>query len=810
METWMADLRYALRKLAHAPGFTAVALLTLALGIGANSAIFSVVYGVLFRPMGFHEPDELVQLYSELRGNRFSAFSAPNFLDVQGDARSFSGVAAMGRQEVTLTGAGDPVGLDAGTVSAGLFEVLGVSPVLGRSFRPEENEPGGSDVVILSHALWQDRFGGDAEIVGKTIQLQRRPHQVIGVMPRGFDYPEERQLWTPLVYGPGFRDVNNRGAFGLGVIARLAPGATIAQADAELRPMAQRLAAEVPEIPLAQDNFSMSATGLREAMIGDVQQPLAVLLGAVGFVLLIACANVANLLLARASMRETEMAVRTALGAGRGRLTRQLLTESVVLGVLGGCIGLLLALWGSAALVRLQPDVPRLAEVRVDGAVVLFTFAIALFASLVFGAAPALQAARQDPFDALREGGRGPMASRRTHRMRSALVVAELALAVLLLTGAGLLIRSFAHLLDQDPGFRPENVLTFRVQLPSDAYPDDERRQVFFASLLDQLRALPGMRDAAAVSYTPLVNTVFRIGFEIDGGPERVPGTEQVLDVRVVTPDYFRTLAIPVARGRAIEATDRDGTLPVALLNEAAVRRYFPNEDPIGRTIRLGWGRGPGQEDTPGTVVGIAGDVRLRNLREDAPPTIYLAHAQVAVSGMSVVARAQGEPAALTAAIRETLLALDPNLPLDRVTTMDGVIAESVAQPRFYMLLLVLFAAVALALAAIGIFGVMSFIVAQRKREIGIRMALGAREASVLRLVLGRSLGLIAAGIGIGLIAALGLTNLLRSLLFGVTPLDPLVLAATATLLALTALAASWLPARRAARLDPLVALRTE
>ena len=808
MDTLISDLRYAVRKLARAPGFTFVALLTLALGIGANSAIFSVVYGVLFRPLPFHEPDRLVRVDVIGNGNVIPLQSSPNFVDVRAQDDVFESVTAYNFASVTLTNAGDPLDMPIAFITAEFFEVLGVRPQIGRAFTPADNQPGNTRTILLSNGLWQQRFGGDPSIVGQTVTVEREPHMVAGVMPPGFDYPGDVQGWVPMEYTPTFASPDARGGFFLTVLGRLREGVTSERAEAAMKALGERIDAEWS--PPSGFEFTMGLTTipLREATIGEVRTPLLVLLGAVGFVLLIACANVANLLLARASIRETEMAVRTAIGAGRGRIVRQLVTESLVLGVIGGVLGLVLALWGSAALVRLQPgDLPRLGEVRVDGAVILFTLGIALLSGLLFGLLPALQSARITPYSTLREGGRGQFGTRRSQQMRSTLVVAEIALAVLLLAGAGLLIRSFATLMDVDPGFSSERVAAFRIGLPGEAYPSDEARAAFFDQYLERVRALPGVTGASAVSILPLQPFIMRIGFEIEAQSERFE--EQSMDVRVVSPGYFETLGIPVRRGRALDATDRPGALPAAVINEAAARRFFADGDPLGRTLVFGLGRDSTGE-TRGTIVGVVGDVKLSELGEDPMPTAYFAHPQVAFGSMNVVVRTQAEPLALTARLRDELHALDPNLPLDGIRTLENVVAESVAQPRFYMLLLLLFAAVALVLAAVGIFGVMSFAVAQRRREIGIRMALGAPQTNVLRLVVGQALWLTGAGILIGLAAALGMTRLLESLLYGVAATDALALAGATALLATTALAASWLPARRAARMDPLLALKGE
>lgn len=810
MDTLIADLRYAIRKLAGAPGFTFAALLTLALGIGANSAIFSVVYGVLFRPLPFPDSQQLVRVSSSLNGNPpIDAFSSPNYLDLAELADVFAGAAASSRGTLTLTGAGEPTDLNVSVVSANFFDVLGVRPQLGRAFSPAENEPGNRNVVILSRALWQQRFGGDPGILNQSLLLGGNAFTVVGVMPSGFSYPSNTDVWVPLEYSEAFRSEGSRGGFYLSVIARLRDDVPLERARAAVDALARRIdeAWDPPGFPVT---LAMVTTPLREAIIGDVRTPLLVLLAAVGFVLLIACVNVANLLLARASTREAEIAVRTAIGAGRSRIIGQLVTESVVLGLLGGLLGLVLALWGTAAIVGMQPgDLPRISEVRVDGAVIAFTFGISLVAALLFGMLPALQSASMNPYDALREAGRSQVGSRRSQRLRTGLVVAEIAFAVLLLAGAGLLIRSFATLMDVDPGFRSEGLLTFPVGLPGGTYPDDARRSMFVEQYLERVRALPGVAEAAAVSAAPLAAGTLRVGFSIEGEGE--VSSEQVMDIRVVTPGYFRLMGIPLRGGRDVEPSDRAGTQPVAVVSEAAVRRYFRDGDPIGRTITMGWVRDAQPDGVTATIVGVVADVKLYELGEAPLPTVYFPHAQVGVPGMSMIVRAAGaNPLLPVPGLRDELRALDPNLPLDDVQLVDDILADSVAQPRFYMMLLLLFAGVAVILAAVGIFGVMSFAVAQRRREIGIRMALGAPHASVLRLVLREGMLVTAVGIAIGLTAAVALTRVMESLLYGVAATDAVALVGATLILAATALLASCLPARRAASLDPLLALRAD
>ncbi|HEX2254789.1 MAG TPA: ABC transporter permease [Thermoanaerobaculia bacterium] len=810
MERLLQDLRYSLYRLAKNPGFTLVALLTLALGIGANSAIFSVVDGVLLRPLPFDEPDRLLGVFTINRPDGSpTASSAPDFTDVRDQVGAFESAAAYRfDSRITLTGSGDPEQLAGLRVSADFFEVLGVRPALGRTFRPGENTPGNHLVAVLGHALWQRRFAGDPEVVGRTIRLDGEAVTVVGVMPPGIDFPNQREIWMPLAYSEQFTAAENRRAQFLGVIARLRDGVTEEQARLEVERLGQRLTTEYPQ---TNTNIDLTAYSLAEELFGDVRKPLLVLLGAVGLVLLIACVNVANLLLARAAGREPEMAVRTALGAQRPRLVRQLLTESIVLSLLGGGLGLLVAFWGTELLVSLQPEeVPRLDQVTVDATVVSFTLLLSLATGVVFGLIPALQGSRSDLVGALKEGGRSAMDGRGSSRLRSGLVVAEIALAAMLLVGAGLLIRSFRELQQVDPGFDPQGLLAFDLSLPSTAYPEDPQREQFYSQALERLRALPGVEAAGGVLGLPLSNLAFVITFEVEGRPPARPGEEPAMHVNVITPGYFETLGVPVVRGRDLRAGDGPGAPPVVLINEAAVRQFFPDQDPLGKRIILGWGRGDGEDTVRGDVVGVVGDTRKEGLHLPAEPEIYIPHRQVPVAPLTLVARIAGDPMALLPAARRQLQELDPNLPLDNPRTVEQMVYASSSQPRFYTLLLTVFAGIALLLAAVGTFGVMSYSVAQRTRELGIRIALGAEPGRLRQRVLGRALGLTLTGVAVGLAGALALTRLLASLLYEVSTTDLATFSVVAAVLAAVAVTASYLPARAATRVDPMVALRAE
>jgi putative ABC transport system permease protein len=799
------DLQYALRRLFKARGFTFVAVVTLALGIGANSAIFSVVNGVLLKPLPYPESDRLVGVYHTSNGER-AVMSGPNYSDIARVATTLENSAAYTTSRMILTGEGEPTRLQTVDVSASLFNVLRVRPALGRSFNADENTPGKTSVVILSHGLWEQRFGGDPAVIGRRIMLDGVRHEIIGVMPRGFSFPSAREAWVPLAYDQNFV-TRQRASWYLSVVARLKPGVTPAQSAAEVETLGANLARQYPD---ANGEIGMTAMPLLEAMVGKIRRSVLILLGAVGFVLLIACTNVANLLLARAAAREPEMAVRTALGAGRGRLMRQLLTESVVLSLLGAAFGLLLTVWGVELLINLKPEgIPRLDNVQVDAKVILFTIATAIVTGVLFGLVPAFTATR-GVSASLKESGRGAVTSRSGMRVRGVLVVAELALAVMLLAGAGLLIRSFLKLQAVDPGFDSAQALTFELSLPDSRYEQDAPRIQFYDQLLPRLRALPGVRSASAVLGLPLSGLDLIISFEVAGRPPVPPAQQPAMQVRVATPDYFDAIGIPLKRGRGFTENDRVGTPRVVLITEAAARQYFPNEDPIGKKIRLGWGRGPGRERAGGEVIGIVGDVKDSALNEPNPPQIYMPLRQWPVSFMTVVLKTSVPPASLAEAARAQVAAVDPNLPLSNVKTLDAVISQSISQQRFYLTLLTIFAGVALVLAAIGIFGVLSYAVAQRTREIGIRMALGAPGRTVIGLIVRQAMILVLCGVVLGTAAALSLSETMARMLFSIKPTDPATFATVAAVLVTVALFAAYIPARRATRVDPIVALRAE
>jgi putative ABC transport system permease protein len=805
MDAIRQDIRYAVRRLIKSPAFTLVALLTLALGIGANTAIFSVVNAVLLQPLPYPESHEIVGIYHLSDGTR-ATMSGPNFTDVRRLNTTLEDVAAYTRTRIILTGRGEPVRLDGAAISASLFDMLGVQAALGRTFRADENETGRHRVAILGDALWKERFGGDAAIVGRTLTLDGVSHEIVGVMPEGFSFPAARSVWTPLEYTPDVT-TGQRSSWYLQVVGRLKPGVTPEQARAEVETIGRQLARQYPD---DNEGVDITAVPLHEAMVGDLRTAFWVLIGAVGFVLLIACVNVANLLLARAASRESEIAVRTALGAARGRLVRQLLTESVILGLAGGALGLLVAVWGVEALIALEPQgIPRLSEVGISPTVIAFTGGLSLATGLLFGLVPAFQSTASGLASTLKEGGRGALTTRGGARMRTTLVVAEVALAVMLLAGAGLLIRSFGKLAAVDPGFDVKQALTFEVSLPESRYAEPEQQVAFFDDLLPRLEAIPGVRDAAGVIALPLSGTSLVLTFEVGGRPPVPPSQQPAMQVRIATADYFESIGIPLERGRYFTERDRAGTPKVVLLTAAAVKQYFPGEDPIGKTITLGWGR-DGQR-AGGEVVGIVGDIRDAGLAEPNPPQIFLPFAQWPVGRMTVLLDTAVTPATVADAARKTVYALDGNLPVGNVRTLDEVVARSISQPRFYMTLLTTFAGVALTLAAIGIFGVLSYAVAQRTREIGIRMALGAHHGSVLGLIVREAMLMTGGGVVLGIIAAFLLTEwLVATLLFETSPHDPATFVVVAAVLTTVSLAAAYIPARRATRVDPIVALRSE
>jgi putative ABC transport system permease protein len=791
------DLRFGARMLLKQPGFTAIAALTLALGIGANTAIFTLVNSILLRPLPFKDPESLVMVWraNAERTAKDIPSSAPLFIDWRERNQVFERMTAFIDGRFNLAGAGEAELVRGANVSADFFETLGAPPLLGRGFLPGEDQPGAEPVVVLSHGLWQQRYAAAPEIVGQKVTINAQPYTVAGVMPPGFDYPGDIKLWTTLRLDPQ----GNRHAYFLNVLARLKPGVTREQAHAGMDGVAAQLAAQYGQT--TRDHFDLRP--LREQMTGRLRRPLLVLFGAVGFVLLIACANVANLLLARASSRERELAVRTALGAGRGRLLRQMLTESLLLAVIGGAAGALLAVWSLGWLTSIRAlKMARLNEVALDGRALGFTFCVTLLTGVIFGLLPALQYSLRRPNELLKGGSAAARPASR--RLRGGLVVVEVALSLSLLIGAGLLIKSFARLLAVDPGFNPEGVLTLNLNLPPARYAQPEQRVAFIQQITERLRALPGAQAAATAAYSPLSDIYNNRIFIIEGRPETPKGlfAGQI----PVGPDYFRTLEIPLLRGRAFTAYDNAQAAGVVIVNQSFARRNFPNEEVVGKRIHLGTRRPPVWFE----IVGLVGDVRQLELETEPRPLVYVPHQQSAWSVISLMARRTGDPQPVAAGLKQAVYSVDKELGIAGLTTFDAVLADSLAERRVLMFLLSVFAGLALLLAAIGIYGVIAYSVSQRTREIGLRMALGARPRDALRLVIGEGMTLTLTGIALGLAAALALTRWMKSLLFSVEPTDPMTYAGVALLLALVALLACVIPARRAARVDPMTALRQE
>jgi putative ABC transport system permease protein len=816
MNSLLQDLRYGARMLLKKPGFTLIAVITLALGIGANTAIFSVVNAVLLRPLPYAEPERLVALWESNTQRPMSrnSISYPNFFDWRAQSQLFERMASYYTISMNLTGIATPVNLRGATVSPELFATLGVKPLLGRWFVAEEEKPG-IRAAIISHSLWQRQFGGDPNIVGRPLTLGGRPFNVVGVMPTGFQFPIEAspvEVWvTSSVDGEKTdpkepAQYENRDAKFLVAVGRLKPGVTIEQAQAEMNIIASKLEKQYPD--------SNTRSGVRlipyhNDLVYDYSEALWLILGAVGCVLLIACANVANLLLARATARYKEIAVRAALGASRWRVIRQLLTECLLLSLVGGLLGLLLAWWGTEALVKLIPeDMPRLAEVNFDRWVFGFTLLISVVTGVVFGLAPALQASKIELTEAMKEGSRGAGAGAGRGRLRGALVVAEIAIALVVLIGAGLLLQSFRRLQQVDLGFNAGNALTASVVLPDARYPKHEQVTAFYQALLERVKALPGVEAVSAIAPLPLSGDTFMISFEVEG--RNIPkGELPNSHFRSISLDYFSAMKIPLLAGRAFTERDNASAPGVVIVNETFANRHFPNENPIGKHIKPGVS--VGGEPFWREIVGVVKDVKHRqSLSRDYEPEYYVPHAQIPFNWMSLIMRTTNDARSLARSIQQEVRALDRDVPVYRIKTLDQYLGVAVAQPKFNALLLSLFAGLALLLTAIGLYGVVAFSVVQRAKEIGIRIALGAQTGDVLKMVLRQGLKLTTLGLAIGLAAAYALTRYMQSLLFGVKATDPSTFAAIALLLIAVALMACWIPAKRATKVDPMVALRCE
>lgn len=811
MEDLKQDVRYAVRLLLKSPGFTIVVVLVLGLGIGANSAIFSVIDSVLLRPLPYEEPGRLVKLWMHFSGigvpKDQNWVSAPEFVDLRDQNKSFSHIAAISDGGGNVKIGDTPEVVPGASVSAGFFPMLGIQAEIGRTFLPGEDQPGRDRVVVLSRGLWERRFGSDRGVLGKTLIMNDISYTVIGVAPANFQFPPEAEVWTPLSFTQDELSPGSRGNHRLEVLARIKSGISFEQAGADMQAVSQRIIEQNPDYPYRNFQFRVVMNPLLDEVVGDLRAGLWILMGAVGFVLLIACANVANLLLSRATAREREIAIRTALGAGRVRLVRQLLTESLILALMGACAGILLAQWGLGALIRLgSVSFPRIARAHVDMTVLGFAMLLALGTGLVFGIVPALLTSRLHG-EALKEGGRGTSAGTAPQRLRGVLVVAEIALSLILLVGAGLLIKSFFRLQEVDPGFHPDGVLTVRISLPENRYSKPEQIRIFIRELMERTQKLPGVEAAGGVSSLPLSGSGSSGTTTVDTKAVPPENTTPEADWRVVTPGYFSAMGIRLIRGRLFDDRDTEASSSVAIIDETMAREFWPGDNPVGKRIH----RGGARSTRPwSTVVGVVGHVRYRTLEAQSRVQLYWPYAQDPWPFVSLAVRTSQEPRSLANAVKREVLAIDPDLPIHTVRTMSQLLAGSVARRKFSMLLLAIFAGLALVLAAVGIYGVISYMVTQRQHELGIRMALGASQANVLRLVLSQSLSLTLCGILTGLAGSLMLTGLVASLLFNVRPADPVTFALVTGFLALVAILASLLPAARATRVDPMVVLRCE
>jgi predicted permease len=814
MDILLQDIRYAARKLLRTPAFTIIAVTTLALAIGATTAVFSIVNGVLLKPLPFREPGAVMRVGSMDREGKLVYLSAPDFIDYRDQTKSFVGMAQIQERNsanLSLEGS-DPQRVNAANVGASFFDLLGTPMQLGRGFATGEDAKGAQRVVVLSNRLWRSTFGADPSILGRAISVNGEDHTVVGVAPASLSFPAKPDLWLPFVLEPWMTDPENRGAHFFSAIARIRPGVTADAAKREMNTIGARLRAEYPK---SNANFSGTAESLQTSLTGDVRKALFTMFGAVAFVLLIACANVANLLLVRAGGREAEMAVRTALGAGRGRIVRQLITESVMLSVLAAMIGGALAGWAVDAIVAFGPKgLPRLEDITVDARVLAFSVVLAIVTGLVFGLVPALHAAKTELGQMLKDGMRGG-SRRATQRTRSMLVVSELALAVVLLVGAGLLIRSFVKLVNVDPGFQTEHITSFDVTLPTKKYPYDRDLRRFASELRSGLSSLPGTQSVAVAFARPLEPQGIRASFDIDGRPPAPNDKRLITDIRPVSSTFFSTFGIRVLRGRVFtDAEESFGPPPVVVVSQAFVRKYFPNEDPIGQRITMGVSHDtaapPSEVKAQGQIVGIVNDVHQRGLSAEPTPAVYVGWGTFPLNDVAFVVRSRAETSTISAGIRERVRAIDAQMPVYDVSTMEQAVSESVSQPRFYMFLLTAFAALALLLAALGIYGVISYSVSQRTRELGIRIALGATQDRVVRLVLGQGVMLTIIGVSVGLLGAYWLMHLLAALLYGVGATDMATFAGVAVVLLGVASLASYLPARRAARVDPVIAMRAE
>lgn len=818
METLLKDIRYGIRGLMKRPGFTAVAIITLALGIGANTAIFSVVNAVLLRPLPYAQPDRLVTLWETMPGSDQRSVAPGNFVDWRTQNKTFQDMAATFHANFNLTSDGEPDRIDGATITSNLMSVLGVSAQLGRTFQADDDEHQDRSVVLISDGLWKGRFGADPNVVGRTITIDETPHTIVGVMRGGFEFPARSDLWvlgrnrgavpTSLISQVPTNDwAHERDAHFIRVIGRLRPGVSLSQAQSDIAAIARRAEQDFPK---TNGGLGSNVVPLHAQLVGDVRAMLLILLGAVGFVLLIACTNVANLMLARATQRDREIAIRAALGATRHRLIRQLLTESLLLSIAGGLAGLIVSIWAVAVFVKLSPGgIPRLNEASVDFRLLSFTLLVSLLTGLGFGLLPAFQATRTNLNTSLKEGGARASAGHGRRGARNILVVTEIALAQVLLVGAALLVISYVRVTQINPGFNPDRVLTAKIAPSVNKYPDSKSRSTFYTTVLERLQNLPGVESAGMVMSLPLTGSSMNRGFRVEGRPVPKADENVTMDFQIVSPGYFSTLEIPIKRGRGLTSADTETSERVIVINDTMARHYWPNEDPVGKRLQIG----ESSKDTSWrTIVGVVGDNRHASLSEAPVPTAFIAYRQDFESWprMGFVIKGKTDAASLTSAVRKELAEIDRAQPVYAIEPMDNLLRTSVAQRRFIMLLLGSLSAIALALAMVGVYGVISFSVSERTQEIGIRMALGARAIDVLRMVLGQGMRVALVGIVIGLGAAFALTRLLSSMLFEVSPTDLRTFSLVAASLGLVALMACYIPARRATRVDPLVALRYE
>ena len=811
MKTLLQDVRFAIRQMAKRPGFTLVVVLTMALGIGANAAIFSVLDAVLLRPLPYSEPQRLIKVWSRFTGigmpNDQNWVSAPEFRDYRQLNRSFSDLAAVDTESFNLGVKGSPMRVLGSAVSPSLFGMLGAQPVLGRTFLPEEAQPGRNKEVVLSYGLWRRVFAANPAVVGSTIDIDGVPYTIVGVMPAGFTYPSETEIWGPLAFSPDDLSENNRGSHGLEVLGRIKPGLSIAQVQSDMDRVARTMIEQHKSYPYEKYGFGVILHPLLEETVGDVRPSLLVLMAAVGLVLLIACANIANLLLARSTERQQEMETRMALGASGARLARQMLTESVVLACTGGFVGLAITPLVLRGLVIIAArSLPRAVHTSIDPRALALTAAVSIMTGILFGLAPALQAARKSSFESIKSGRNTE--GRRPRRVRTVLVICETAFSVLLVAAAGLLLRSFAQILKVDPGFRPEGVLTMRVALPDAVYSKPEQIRGFYSELLGRVGKMPGVQSVGAISGLPLTQEGGSGTTTIDSQLVRLEDTTPEADQRVVTDDYFKAMGIALVRGRFFDARDSATAPRVAIVDESLADAFFPNQDPIGKRLHQG---GRGRKDPQwDTIVGVVRHVRNRTLEARSRVEVYWPESQISYSAMTLAVRTEGNPAALITAIQREVAAIDPDLPVYRVRMMNEVMGESLERRRLALILLGVFAGLALVLASVGIYGITSYGVAQRRVEIGVRMALGADRGQVLRMMLGSGMGTIAIGLGLGIVLALSLTRLMSGMLFAVHASDPLALGGAALLLMGAALLAILIPARRATHMNPMAALRYE